>query len=65
MVADSRCREKSFKIVKKLSESRKKLESRKIFQSQKKKKMKSRKIFRNLEKKFRIKKNTSKSRKMF
>ena len=61
MVADSRHREKTFRIEKK------KLESRKIFQSQKKimksrkKKLKSRKIFRNRESYFKIEQNIPES----
>ena len=64
MVADSRYREKTFKIEKKTFIIKKKiLESRKIFQSQKKKIfMKSRKIFRNWEKYLKIEKNVLESR---
>ena len=69
MVVDSRHREKTFKIEKKLSKSRKKFwnpqntsESKKINYEIEKKKLKSRKIFRNREKYFRIEKTISESR---
>ena len=68
MVTDSRHQEKTFKIEKKLSESRKKIGNPgKYFRVKKKlwnweKKLKSRKIFRNREKNFKIEKNVSESR---
>ena len=68
MVADSRRREKTFKIKKKILESTKYLRvKKKIMKSRKKlwnreKKLKSGKIFRNREKYFRIEKTVSESR---
>ena len=58
-------REKTFIIVKKLSESRKKIGIQKNISEPKKFFMKSRKKNQNREKKFKIAKNISESRKMF
>ena len=69
MVVGSRHQEKTFKIEKKLSKSRKKFwnpqntsASKKTIMKSRKKKLKSRKIFRNREKYFRIEKTISESR---
>ena len=63
MMADSRHRYKTFKIEKKLSESRNKNWNPEKYFSVKKNHMKSRKKLWNREKQFKIKKNISESRK--
>ena len=65
MVADSYHRQKTFRIDKKVLESRKIFQCQKKIMKSRKKNLKSRKIFRNWENNFRIEKNISESRKTF